>query len=1544
MKNPDYVQEDIHERWSYHKIIDYFTDTKRAPWPTKTYDSNGVFNFLFISWAKNWIDYINTNYISFNYLHRMPKADDYYYWQPIFSKHVSDRLLQIESSDYITESGEYDDARIKRFPNILIRAIILTFWRRLLVTLLAILIMSGTTIGSLTLVTRLIKLLSKENQNLGNVTGFIFGIAVVEFVDIFMAQHMSLYINRLHPLIQGCMTLTLFEHGRVHRKDFQNMMKKKGVVNGCKGIVHSWPSQKNECTQNPLKCPARRHQNEELSTKMYTFLFVDTGGVTGLVRIFIYSVHFVSKLSMAFVAMKTENLANVFKPLMVVMVALFMSILIELFTWFALTHTLRAKDNRVSKSLDLVGKLELLTSMGQEDIAFNTIKDYREDELTLIRVRQSLLYLSKIILKGLGPMVYLIVVWDYLKEIATADSPANFTVAGPIAIIHIAKTLQQSMQNFLFILKFTVSALVSNKRLEEFLLKTSPNFYFRKHESEILNDENATKEDDPIDQGLDSSTLVHLKQASFNWICDRKSLFEAKEEGMSMLDKIDFELKRGEVRIVTGPQGCGKTSFIKSILGEMSLVSGSMAVAPLSTGMPIFYTSQEVWLPTDSIRAIITFGYAFDEEIYNEVVRCAELLRDFSSWDDGDMRVISEKGYSLSGGQRVRVSLARALYAYMVFSKANESLENNRCCFLMCLDEPFNGLDVNVATAIFNNLFNKETGLLVRDDVAIVMAMSKMNLNVCLTNADYLSLVRLYWHNMEDGRFSSVSVLPEVTSNDMGEVADGEKEWNIISNTSISHNSLSVIEVPIGNEFENVNLIATSPSNVDEVSDYLRSVAEKDVGEQNRLCDTSYAYIRYLQSVGWGHVVGIMICLTLAISMNEIRSIRVARWSEFMNKTPNLAKEGILDMIKFGQTNDAYGVEVNALTFSFIGMTLFGMLWVANVAIMASRRIHTFVMNSLFNKDSTILEIKKSLALVMTFLSSDIYYIDETTARLMMENTYTFETLCFQFFTMCYSAPLITPIYIATVFLLYFFVVRRFLISNKKVQFAVLEGNASLNIVYGDVIAGSNIYRSFALEDLSMQRIMNVSEKYYGTLFLKTSNATWATLMCRCTVNVTLLVVGLIQVTISYVQKEDMSMAWISLGLTSTMALNTAFNNLIAEFTVLETFICSTARYNQYFLQGKFSLKEKFESMDETILSGYGSTKEREKEDKRRLSDLIKRRKREFRNFAFRRYRSVMNTLFYKPKIKVLDIASYLPADHTSLTLDKVFVPQPAHNTAETSRYILKNVSASTQVGDVIGIVGRTGAGKSTLLGVLQNITRNREGSVLLDGRELSTIPRSVLRHIIGVLPQIPFVFQGWTLRRFLDPRMLYSDEAILNALECCGMLDTVMSLPGGKGLDAVLVPQELPSIGGLYLLTPIIKLKSAKVDTTLVKRESADVENSSSVSTMLFSMGQLRLLSFARLVLYRETYRILLVDEPPSDNAHGDEEGNKDSAEDLTDLSLPIYDLVKIYFKHCTTFIVAHDKDVMKSCNKVWILSNGMLIEQCTMDEFLIKGFKSAQ
>ena len=154
------------------------------------------------------------------------------------------------------------------------------------------------------------------------------------------------------------------------------------------------------------------------------------------------------------------------------------------------------------------------------------------------------------------------------------------------------------------------------------------------------------------------------------------------ENGTFLLQNIYFKIKSKGLVIITGSVGCGKSSLLTSILdGERAVSKGSLQHSGI-----IAYVSETPWIFSATIRENILFGSPFNEEFYSETIKACQLEKDFRTLPEQDFSHIGEHGAALSGGQRTRIALARAVY-----SRAD----------IYLLDDPLSSLDPKVAEIIF---------------------------------------------------------------------------------------------------------------------------------------------------------------------------------------------------------------------------------------------------------------------------------------------------------------------------------------------------------------------------------------------------------------------------------------------------------------------------------------------------------------------------------------------------------------------------------------------------------------------------------------------------------------------------------------------------------------------------------------------------------------------------------------------------------------------------------------------------------------------------
>ena len=163
-------------------------------------------------------------------------------------------------------------------------------------------------------------------------------------------------------------------------------------------------------------------------------------------------------------------------------------------------------------------------------------------------------------------------------------------------------------------------------------------------------------------------------------------------EDIETLQDISITIKAGSLIGVVGTVGCGKSSFLSAILGEMEPLNDSKVYIPHDDNEKdnyLSYCNQSPWVVNDTLRGNVLFGREFNQERYDKVIEACALLDDLAVLPAGDKTEIGERGINLSGGQKARVSLARALYS-----------EKSK---VILLDDPLSAVDAHVGEHLFKN-------------------------------------------------------------------------------------------------------------------------------------------------------------------------------------------------------------------------------------------------------------------------------------------------------------------------------------------------------------------------------------------------------------------------------------------------------------------------------------------------------------------------------------------------------------------------------------------------------------------------------------------------------------------------------------------------------------------------------------------------------------------------------------------------------------------------------------------------------------------------
>ena len=208
---------------------------------------------------------------------------------------------------------------------------------------------------------------------------------------------------------------------------------------------------------------------------------------------------------------------------------------------------------------------------------------------------------------------------------------------------------------------------------------------------------------------------VSFRDAHIAWPSDEKKNHEEKQARLPQrfaLTGLNIEFPVGELSLIHGETGSGKSLMLAAILGEVDLLSGHIEVPSLT--QPVAFVPQTPWLQNASIKDNILFGSPLDEIRYQKVLAACALETDLAALPKGDQTYVGLRGVKLSGGQRARVSLGRALY-----SQAD----------ILLMDDIFSSLDSHVSKeiskALVGELGHGRTRILATHNVSLCLPQAK---------------------------------------------------------------------------------------------------------------------------------------------------------------------------------------------------------------------------------------------------------------------------------------------------------------------------------------------------------------------------------------------------------------------------------------------------------------------------------------------------------------------------------------------------------------------------------------------------------------------------------------------------------------------------------------------------------------------------------------------------------------------------------------------------------------------------------------------------
>ncbi|KAL9119448.1 MAG: hypothetical protein Q9187_004001 [Circinaria calcarea] len=372
-------------------------------------------------------------------------------------------------------------------------------------------------------------------------------------------------------------------------------------------------------------------------------------------------------------------------------------------------QVMAASDRRIQSTTEMVRSIRVIKFFAWESCFEQRIDEKRTEELRALRARYILWSIAATIWYS---MPLLITFTSFFVYAIIEGKPLTPSLAfSSLSYFNLLKT---PLDEFVGMLARIQDALVSVRRVEIFLKEPETGKYKQLPQ-----------------QRLYFSSEIGFEHATFGWdssaedyVINGTSKDHSDVSNEFTLRDLNIKFASGQLNIITGPTGSGKSSMLLALLGEMTLIKGAVRMpaavnredlpVDLDSGLidAVAYCAQEAWLTNDTIRNNILFGSPYNEERYRAVLDACALAIDLKDLAQGERTQVGERGISLSGGQKQRIALARATYS-------------NACHLL--LDDCLSAVDAHTAAWIFQHcikgsLLKGRTCILVTHNLALAAA------------------------------------------------------------------------------------------------------------------------------------------------------------------------------------------------------------------------------------------------------------------------------------------------------------------------------------------------------------------------------------------------------------------------------------------------------------------------------------------------------------------------------------------------------------------------------------------------------------------------------------------------------------------------------------------------------------------------------------------------------------------------------------------------------------------------------------------------------
>lgn len=1160
-----------------------------------------------------------------------------------------------------------------------------------------------------------------------------------------------------------------------------------------------------------------------------------------------------------------------------------------------------AKDARTRRTTEAISNMKLLKLQAWEQNFADDIRKYRNEELRRHQSRGIIRALNHAISNAVPALVLVVTLTAYARTGKPIVASTIFT----------AISLFNQLRFPLFFYPMLIDSLANGrnalKRVSTYLAAEEITPYV-----EIL----------PVLNG--GGGCIEMSHGNFLWSNSNKGSSSPKSDAPALCG-VNLKINPGEVVAVVGSVGSGKSALIKSLLGELAPVpravvdhslegqvngtgglTGLLDKPKVVTHGNIAYASQEAWLSKGTLRDAIVFGRDYHEQRYLAALRNAGLdedIVDAVSASDSKAAAsrgvlshntdVGEGGSSLSGGQRARVALARALYA-----------DEDTAVFL--LDDPLAALDASVGSTVFERMTKKlrssnAATIIVTNDPSIprrcdrVVLMGKYNPTspACSTIIDigtYDELIHrghdlrsLSLHTDEfddqeeestynkeapgkhkslrkdDQRVRVIGYEQLLNGTDYSQRADPD-----CTDCTIDYPAYMAEPVAAGTVDNNVTIHTTLQTRQNssvgfKIQPKIKSTNEMSAPSKLTSADDAMSsgavprstYISYLKAVRHpALIVAMVTAYIMASGAQFYQQYIVAKWTEI--GTGSSMAAALQSRYLQSLVHGAGVVSVFLWLRSFSTM---------KVGVNASEFLHNRMLSSVFGAPMSFFDATPSGQLLSRF-GKEMETVDRALPDGMGSVLFCFLQI---FLSATALAGVITPgmlVPIGLIGVLYAKTMSRFRPAARDLKRSESKSRSPIYTHFGEALRGSEVIRSIPLAGKTWSsQHQELADQNLSVFYSVKALDRWLSIRLETLGNAIVLFAAVVSVFLTRSGKlKAGSAGW---GITQSLYITGLLTWAVRTLTDLETHMMSVVR-----------IKELTDLESDEVRGTFSQSG-------RLTSNRLGMIPKEFSGSG--------------------DALAVLCAEGTYASLNMTMAPLFDNSLVESGwpwkgdivfkevsmRYnvisplVLKNVTISIPRGSSLGVVGRTGSGKSSLLLTLFRLVEiEYGGSIEIDGIDIRSMSLQTLREALSIIPQDPVLFAG-TLMYNLDATGKSKPEDAWTALEAASPELSAQFRKASFGLDTYI------SEGGKNL-----------------------------------SAGQRQLICLARALLRRS--KILVMDEATS------------SVDSNTDAQ--VQDTIRREFvgKGVTVLTVAHRLDTVLGYDKIAVLGDGELLEYGRPNELL--------